>query len=666
MAVELAKVSLWLITLMKGRPFGFLDHALKCGDALLGVTSLRQVVNFSLREGDRQATFGTADLPKLVEEAANKRRQLEQMPSNDFSQIEQKNRLHQHAAEATVKVKALADCLIAFELRGVNDRQYEEQLTEEASKASKAMKEGTNQLRTYARERLEGRRPFHWAVEFPEVFERGGFDAFVGNPPFRSGKRFSGDLGQDYRDFLVRYLAGGTRGHADLCTYFILKTLNITLSNSGVGMIATNTLPQGDTREVGLDRILKQDVKIIRALTNVPWPGEAAITVCCIWLRKGFFGANAILDGEKANHINSYLKADSQKKSPPNRLASNHFSYIGSQLTGEGFMLTPEEAQRLINFNSKNKDVLFPILRGEDHTNDPQQKPSKWVINFFDWPFDRKNLNSQYTGKVASDFPDVLRIIEEKVKSERLSKPKPVCDYPWWHFWCLRPQLYKEISKLERVIFHPFTSKYTCFGFSKTDVVFCAPHVVIADQRSSTIGLLQSSFHDAWVWENCSTHESRIRYAPTDCFETFPFPRFIEGIEAVAERYLLHRQNVMLDKKQGLTKTYNRFHDTSEHSDDIVQLRTLHVEMDQAVAAAYGWNDLDLGHCFHETKQGIRFTISESARREVLDRLLALNHQRYAEEVAAGAHGKKGSKTSRVKKARHDNTSDSALELKFD
>jgi hypothetical protein len=63
--------------------------------------------------------------------------------------------------------------------------------------------------------------------------------------------------------------------------------------------------------------------------------------------------------------------------------------------------------------------------------------------------------------------------------------------------------------------------------------------------------------------------------------------------------------------------------------------------MDKAVAAAHGWTDLKLDHGFHETKQGTRFTISESARREVLARLLKLNHERYAEEVKQGLHDKK-------------------------
>ena len=75
---------------------------------------------------------------------------------------------------------------------------------------------------------------------------------------------------------------------------------------------------------------------------------------------------------------------------------------------------------------------------------------------------------------------------------------------------------------------------------------------------------------------------------------------------------------------------------------DIKELRELQVEMDRAVAGVYGWLDLDLGHDFHKTKQGVRFTISESARREVLQRLLKLNHERYAEEVKQGLHKKKG------------------------
>src|ERR1051326_7020365 len=97
----------------------------------------------------------------------------------------------------------------------------------------------------------------------------------------------------------------------------------------------------------------------------------------------------------------------------------------------------------------------------------------------------------------------------------------------------------------------------------------------------------------------------------------------------------MHRQSIMLACQEGLTKTYNRFHNPHEKAADIVKLRESHREMDEAVARAYGWDDLRLEHGFYETKQGLRYTISEAARREVLDRLLLLNHQRHEEEVQA-------------------------------
>jgi hypothetical protein len=135
-----------------------------------------------------------------------------------------------------------------------------------------------------------------------------------------------------------------------------------------------------------------------------------------------------------------------------------------------------------------------------------------------------------------------------------------------------------------------------------------------------------------------------LRYTLSDCFETFPFPSNMTILNDIGERYDTHRQSIMLTRQEGLTKTYNRFHDQQENAKDIVTLRELHREMDEAVAKAYGWDDLKLEHGFHETKQGLRYTISETARREVLDRLLLLNHQRHEEEVQAGLFEHKGSK----------------------
>jgi hypothetical protein len=173
-------------------------------------------------------------------------------------------------------------------------------------------------------------------------------------------------------------------------------------------------------------------------------------------------------------------------------------------------------------------------------------------------------------------------------------------------------------------------------------------------QTYADFAYLQSNINTEWALTYGSTLGATPVYTPSDCFETFPFPTHTSNLDKIGEHYHEHRRQVMLARREGLTKTYNRFHDPIETSADIAELRRLHVAMDQAVAAAYAWADLDLGHGFHETKQGLRYTISEAARRTVLDRLLALNHERYAEEVRQGLHDKgssrKGAKAQRRRK----------------
>jgi len=194
------------------------------------------------------------------------------------------------------------------------------------------------------------------------------------------------------------------------------------------------------------------------------------------------------------------------------------------------------------------------------------------------------------------------------------------------------------------VLVIPRVSKYMICAWQPRGIVYSEATCIIATDSNADFALIQCTFHGDWVRLNGSSMRNDQRYTPSDCFETFPFPLNTDSLESIGERYHTHRQSIMLARQEGLTKTYNRFHDPHEHSIDIVKLRELHKEMDEAVAHAYGWDDLALGHGFHETKQGLRYTISEQARREVLDRLLLLNHERHDEEVKAGKFEAKGAK----------------------
>ena len=661
LAAEMAKLSLWLLTLAKDKPFSFLDHAIRCGDSLVGVSSETQLKTFSL---DGQGIGITLPnfldmIPKILAATRLLRIRLEKIADDTVGNIEEKQRLFDNIRFQTKRLNYAADRLLAASWQPAKP-------TERVGSLRKALQEVDDRIRDLDPNKLEaeGRanreevgcpEPFHWALEFPEVFlDRGGFDAFVCNPPFMGGKKITGNLGSDYRDYLVEHLARGTKGHADLCAYFFLRAEGLLRKGGQFGLLATNTIAQGDTREVGLDQLTTSGCVLPRAVPSRKWPGTASLEVAHIWLRKGEWGSSYVLDERKVSGITSYLTEPNVVVGTPHRLAANSGkSFIGSYVLGMGFVLEPEEAKRIIEGNPRNKAVLFPYLNGEDLNSRPDQSASRWVINFFDWPLDRDSAPYGYEGSVAADYPDCLAILCDKVKPERtrrkangefaLRKPLP---QRWWLYADKRPELYRTIvqSKLKRLLVTAEVSKHINFAFQPVDQVFSHMLVVFPLSDWSDFGLLQSSIHEVWSRAKGSTLETRFRYTPSDCLDPFPFPepRVLAGLSATGKDYYDIRRTFMLSRQEGLTKIYNRFHAPDDMSQDIQKLRDLHVEMDKAVAAAYGWTDLELGHGFHESKQGTRFTISETARREVLARLPKLNHERYAEEVKQGLHDKKG------------------------
>ncbi|UTV80129.1 hypothetical protein MQE22_08845 [Acidithiobacillus sp. YTS05] len=666
MAVEMAKLSMWLITVDANRPFTFLDHAFKCGDSLLGITSLEQLVSFSLRPGvGKLQGFNAPGFVKQIEEAKKKREMMEAMPSDTPEQIAAKSALCAEAEEAVAKLSAAADVLLALELKGRKGKAYETEREATVERMMANWTHGLSELQGFAREALGVRHCFHWSLAFPEIIEGGGFHAFVGNPPFVGGQKITGALGTDYRDYLVGHLAQGRKGSADLCAYFFLRVSDLLRPEGMAGLLATNTIAQGGTREVGLDALVAAGMVLPRAVPSAPWPGVAALEVAHVWLRKGNWLGGYVLNGQLVAGITSLLTEPGLISGKPLKLEANaNKSFQGSIVLGMGFVLTPEEAATLIAQNPKNRDCLFPYLNGEDLNSNPDQSPSRWVINFFDWPLNRSGdgnwtssddkqrkewlrsgiVPSDYADAVAADYPDLLAIIDEKVKPERTRKNgdgEYQLRYPlylkWWIYGEKRPALYASISGMEQVLTCSEVSKHLAFSFSKTGIVFSANLDVFPLGDYFSFALLQSSIHDTWARKLSSTLENRLKYSPGNAFETLPFPAQSQRLVTVGNGYYRHRQEIMESRNEGLTQIYNRFHNPDETASDIIELRRLHVEMDQAVMDAYDWQDFDLGHGFHETKQGIRFTLSEAARREVLDRLLALNHQRHAEEVATEA-----------------------------
>jgi hypothetical protein len=168
---------------------------------------------------------------------------------------------------------------------------------------------------------------------------------------------------------------------------------------------------------------------------------------------------------------------------------------------------------------------------------------------------------------------------------------------------------------------------------------------VFASKDVGLLALLASAPHYAWGIRHSGTFKTDFRYNPSRIFETLPLPELTPEMQELGKRLdSYRRENVMLARQAGLTATYNLVNDPGCHDEDIVELRRIHRAIDEAVCRAYQWDDLTaqgLDHGFHKVGREIRYTVGPASQREFVDRLLELNHQRYAEEVKAGLHDKK-------------------------
>lgn len=272
----------------------------------------------------------------------------------------------------------------------------------------------------------------------------------------------------------------------------------------------------------------------------------------------------------------------------------------------------------------------------------------------------------------------------------------------WWLYAEKGIKLYNAITNNSKVLTTARVSK--TFGFSYVDstYVYDDKLVVFNLEKYDDFAVIQSSFHNSWAWQYSTKMKSDLSYTPRSVFQTFPFPRYLKvainlEINNIGNKYYNSRSRLMLDINLGLTKTYNAFHSPNIYSgirasdlkgktnkeiekkygketwnlwnhlqkiknsctweeavEGIEELRCLHVEMDIAVLEAYGWHEdsekwgkaIALKHDFYEVdylpeNDRVRFTIHPNARKEVLKRLLLLNHERYEEEIKQGLHKKK-------------------------
>ena len=685
MAVDLAKVSLWLSTLARDHPLTFVDHAFRHGDSLVGL-SRRQIEAFHwLRDAQPlQKGIEVGWVREHMAKATELRRRI-RAAGEEVSDQELHDLWHDARNEIDA-VRLYGDLALAAFFAEAKPKQREAKRLEFAGAVTR--NEAIRYL-SWLEEQRHGDpslAPFHWEIEFPEVFDREnpGFDAFVGNPPFLGGKRISTVLGNAYRDWLVE-LHEGANSNADLVAHFFRRAFNLIRNRGSFGLVATNTIAQGDTRSSGLRWICENGGEIFRATKRVKWPGDAAVVVSVLHVGRGA-SDDRVLDGADVSEITAFLFHRGSHADPAPLRSNAGKCFNGSFVLGMGFTFDDTdkkgiatsitEMHRLIGENPRNRECILPYIGGEEVNAAPTHAHHRYVIHFRNYPLRRGNVGGHwdgadesrrrdwlrdgivpfdYPGPVAADYPELLAIVEEKVKPARM-KLRGTPDgqrlkATWWQFGRNRPELQTAIAGLDRVLVNSQVSSYLQFAFLTSNTVYAHRLYVFPFTTYAAFCTLQSRPHEIWARFFGSTMKDDLCYTPSDCFETFPFPDGWEAhsvVEVAGKAYYEHRAALMIRNDEGMTKTYNRFHDPYENDSDIGQLRELHAAMDRAALDAYGWTDIPTDCDFFldyeideatwgRKKKPYRYRWPDAVRDEVLARLLALNAERAAEEARAGA-----------------------------
>jgi hypothetical protein len=391
-----------------------------------------------------------------------------------------------------------------------------------------------------------------------------------------------------------------------------------------LGLVATNTLAQGDTREVGLDAMVADGFTITRAIQSRPWPATSAnLEYAAVWgtLSPVSKEVLRVADGIKVRRISTLLEPTGRTEGNPIRLTENAgVAFQGCIVLGMGFVLDVTEAQEWIATDPRNAEVLFPYLNGEDLNQRPDSSASRWVIDFND-----------RTETEAAKYSLPYARIREHVKPERMRNNRKVYRDYWWQYAEKRPAMRKAIAELDEVLAIARVSKSVMAVRMSTKQVFHEKLVVFASDSHALQAIVSSSVHQLWAIKYGTTMRMDPTYTPDLVFGSLPRPKISDRLDAAGRTLDEERREIMLRRDLGLTELYNLVNDPDlpdSADSDVARLREIHVELDHAVLNSYGWSDIEPAHDFHTYRQVTRWTVSPAARVELLDRLLEENHRR--------------------------------------
>ena len=353
-AVELAKLSLWLVTLSAELPFTFVDHALRHGDSLVGL-DLEQIRAFHWAP-KKQLETCAALLQDALDQALEHRSEILALAEKeDPASQREKERLLDYAEQAMRRVRMVADLCVGAFFAESKKKGRESERTRRLDMVERYLRGDSSlepELEALAGEIRAQHAPFHWMIEFPEVFyqerpdplqdgavnEAAFMEAFVGNPPFGGKNTITESNGAIYLDWL-KALHSGAHGNSDLSAHFFRRAAVLLGAHGALGLIATNTIAQGDTRSSGLKALVSAGWNLYDATSTMGWPGSAAVTVSLVHAALGApaFHTERRLDGRSVVAINSRLRPKNERADAVGLNANAGNAFVGSYVLGIGF-----------------------------------------------------------------------------------------------------------------------------------------------------------------------------------------------------------------------------------------------------------------------------------------------------------------------------------------
>jgi hypothetical protein len=410
-------------------------------------------------------------------------------------------------------------------------------------------------------------------VEWPPA------DAIIGNPPYHGSQQIRRELGDDYADWLRREFNVGLKDYA---VYWFRRAHDVLPAGGRAGLVATNSVSQGRSRNASLEWIVKSGGYITNAISKQAWPGEATVNVSIVnWVKRPDAPPSSfLLDGIRVEGISPALTATALDVSSAASLAANRGRSFQGPIPADngGFILSAEEAEALLALEEANyKDVVRPYLTSDDIAEDPTQAPRRFVIDFGFRPLEE-----------AMKFPTAMEIVRKRVKPFRDRNADRRFKELWWQFGRPRRAMRQALEPLERYVAGTRHGVRLHFCWCQPWTMASDATNVFAFANDESIGILISRLHVTWAYATSSTIRADIRYTPTSTFETFPWPRLEDedrtAIAGAARGVIRRRQEICLERQIGLTRLYNELDDGAYRD-----LRDLHVELDEAVTQAYGW-----------------------------------------------------------------------------